>query len=75
MKNFRFQVSHLLNFFLFVKIVAERHFFRTILTRTFSLWRQLIEEKHHEERAERLAIEFYYQSLQRQVLTGWKLVR
>lgn len=58
-----------------VQIVAERHFFRTILTRAWTSWRQLIDDKHQEERADRLAIQFYYHSLQRQVLNAWKIVR
>lgn len=39
------------------------------------MWRQIIDERHDEERAERIAIEFYYHSIERRVLNRWKLVR
>jgi hypothetical protein len=56
------------------KIVAERHYFRTIIVRAWLSWRQLIDERHNEERSERIAIQFYYHTIQRRVLNAWKLV-
>ncbi|UJR15741.1 hypothetical protein I4U23_002676 [Adineta vaga] len=54
-------------------IVAERHYFRTILVRAWLSWRQLIDEHHNEERFERIAIQFYYHTIERRVLNAWKL--
>ncbi len=61
--------------FLLLKIVAERHYFRTIIVRAWLAWRQVIDERHNEERSERIAIQFYYHTIQRRVLHAWKLVR
>ncbi|CAM4809910.1 unnamed protein product [Rotaria magnacalcarata] len=54
-------------------IVAERHYFRTIITRAWLLWRQVIDERHNEERSERIAIQFYFHTIQRHALIAWKL--
>ncbi|CAF1271767.1 unnamed protein product [Adineta steineri] len=54
-------------------IVAERHYFRTIIVRAWLAWRQLIDDSHNEERSERLAIQFYYHSIERRTLNAWKL--
>lgn len=61
-------------YFSVLKIVAERHYFRTIVTRAWLLWRQLIDERHNEERYERIAVQFYYHTIQRRTLNAWKLV-
>jgi hypothetical protein len=61
--------------FLFLKIVAERHYFRTIIVRAWLAWRQLIDERHNEERSERIAIQYYYHTIERHALNAWKLVR
>jgi hypothetical protein len=61
--------------FLFLKIVAERHYFRTIIVRAWLSWRQLIDERHNEERSERIAIQFYYYTIERRTLNAWKLVK
>ncbi|CAF1291492.1 unnamed protein product [Rotaria sordida] len=54
-------------------IVAERHYFRTIIVRSWLIWRQLIDQRHNEERFERIAIQFYYHTIERHVLNSWKL--
>ena len=59
----------------FAKIVAERHYLRTIIGRAWLSWRQLIDERQNEERAERIAVQFYYHTIERRVLNAWKLVR
>jgi hypothetical protein len=58
----------------FLKIVAERHYFRTIIVRAWTSWRYLIDERHNEDRSERIAIQFYYHTIERRVLDAWKLV-
>lgn len=68
----KFSFVYLLNF---SKIVAERHYIRTIIGRAWLSWRQLIDERHNEERAERIAVQFYYHTIERRVLNAWKLVR
>ena len=55
--------------------MAERHYLRTITVRVWLSWRQLIDERHNEERSERIAIQFYYHTIQRRALNGWKLVK
>ncbi|CAF2985544.1 unnamed protein product [Rotaria sp. Silwood2] len=54
-------------------IVAERHYFRTIIVQAWLLWRQLIDQRHNEERSERIAVQFYYHTIERHALNAWIL--
>lgn len=45
------------------------------MVRAWLFWRQLIDEHHNEERTERIAIQFYYHTIQRRALNAWKWVR
>ena len=58
-----------------IQIVAERHYIRSILVRAWLAWRQIIDDRHNEERSERIAVQFYYHNIERRVLHAWKLVR
>ena len=46
-----------------------------IMVRAWLLWRQLIDERQNEERTERIAIQFYYHTIERRALNAWKLVK